>query len=264
MLNKDHLKRDLLLIREKSPLVQNITNYVAMNFTAKALLAVGASPIMAHTIEEMEDLSKIISALVINIGTLDSGRVKSMLTVGKAAKSLGKPVILDPVGVGSSSFRTQTAWDIIKTCHPSIIRGNGSEIMAFIDADIKSKGVDSSESAADALESAKILAQQTNAIVVISGQTDFITDGKQVATIGNGSRLMTYVTAMGCTSTSIIGAFAAINRNYFEAATHGMALMGVCGERAIQKKAAPGSLSVNFIDELYSITPKQLADAAHE
>ena len=256
-MNQQHLKRDLALIRAKSPLVHNITNYVAMNFSANALLAIGASPVMAHAVEEMEDMVGIASALVINIGTLDAEWVKGMLTAGRSAHRLGKPIVLDPVGVGATPYRTQTAWQIIRECHPTIIRGNASEIMALVNADIKSKGVDSSQSSDDAVESAKQLAKTTGAVVVISGATDYITDGTRVETITNGSPLMTQVTAMGCTASSIVGAFAGINPDPFEASLHGMALMGICGERAVAKKASPGSLMINFIDELASPNPSQ-------
>ncbi len=259
-MNKENLKRDLALMREKSPLVHNITNYVAMNFSANALLALGASPVMAHAVEEMDDMVGIASALVINIGTLDAEWVRGMLAAGRAAHRMGKPIVLDPVGAGATPYRTETAWQIIRECHPTIIRGNASEIMALVNADIKSKGVDSSQSSDDAVESAKQLAGTTGAVVVISGATDYITDGSRVETIGNGSPLMTLVTAMGCTATSVVGAFAGVNPDAFEAALHGMAMMGVCGERAVAQKSSPGSLLTHFVDALYEITPEQLAE----
>lgn len=266
-MNKENLKRDLALVREKSPLVHNITNYVAMNFSANALLAIGASPVMAHAVEEMDDMVAIASALVINIGTLDAEWVRGMMAAGRAAHRMSKPIVLDPVGAGATPYRTETAWEIIRECHPTIIRGNASEIMALVNADITSKGVDSSQSSDDAVESAKQLAKTTGAVVVISGATDYITDGTRTETISNGSPLMTRVTAMGCTASSMVGAFAGINPDAFEAALHGMAVMGICGEQAVEKKAAPGSLLTNFVDALYTITPEELAsrvNSAHE
>ena len=257
-MNQEHLKRDLALVRAKSPLIHNITNYVAMNFSANALLAIGASPVMAHAVEEMDDMVSIASALVINIGTLDAEWVRGMLAAGRAAHRLGKPIVLDPVGAGATPYRTQVAWEIIRKCRPTIIRGNASEIMALVNADIKSKGVDSSQSSDDAVDSAKQLAKATGAVVVISGATDYITDGIRTETITYGSPLMTLVTAMGCTASSMVGAFAGVNPDPFEASLHGMAVMAICGERAVAKKAAPGSLMTNFVDELYTITPEQL------
>ena len=266
-MNTENLKRDLAILREKSPLVHNITNYVAMNFSANALLAIGASPVMAHAVEEMDDMVAIASALVINIGTLDAEWVRGMLCAGRAAHRMGKPIVLDPVGAGATPYRTATAWEIIRECRPTIIRGNASEIMALVNADITSKGVDSSQSSDDALESAKQLALSTGAVVVISGATDYITDGTRTETITNGSPLMTRVTAMGCTASSMVGAFAGINPDAFEAALHGMAVMGVCGELAVAKSPVPGTLLTHFVDALYTITPEELAsrvNSVHE
>lgn len=260
MINKEHLMADLQAVRDKSPLVHNITNYVAMNFTANALLAVGASPVMAHAVEEMKDMTAIAGALMINIGTLDAQWVEGMMEAGRAMAARGGVIVLDPVGAGATPYRTQVAWQIIEACHPTIIRGNGSEIMALVNADIKSKGVDSTASSSDALESAKQLARRTGAIVTISGATDYVTDGERVEQLNNGSPMQTLVTAMGCTASSMVAAFAAINPDPFEASLHAMALMGVAGEMAARRSAGPGSLLTNFNDDLYLITPEVLAN----
>ena len=264
MINTDRLKENFRAVREKSPLVHNITNYVAMNFSANALLAAGASPVMAHAADEVAAMAMIAGALVINIGTLDAEWVDSMLKAGKAKHEAGGIVILDPVGVGATAYRTETAWRIIEECHPDIIRGNASEIMALINADIKSKGVDSSCSSDDAVESAKKLAVRTGSIVVISGETDYVTDGSRVETIANGSRMMPRVTAMGCTASSMVGAFAAVNPDLFEASLNAMALMGVAGEIAALNSAGPGSLLANFVDTLYNITEEELAQTVRQ
>ena len=264
MINKDRLKENFRAVRVNSPLVHNITNYVAMNFSANALLAAGASPVMAHAADEVADMAMIAGALVINIGTLDAEWVASMLKAGKAKHKSGGVVILDPVGVGATAYRTETAWRIIEECHPDIIRGNASEIMALINADIKSKGVDSSCSSDDAVESAKKLAVRTGSIVVISGETDYVTDGSRVETIANGSRMMPRVTAMGCTASSMVGAFAAVNPDLFEASLNAMALMGVAGEIAALNSAGPGSLLANFVDTLYNITEEELAQTVRQ
>lgn len=265
MINIEQLKENLRAVRAQSPLVHNITNYVAMNFSANALLAVGASPVMAHSADEVEEMALIAGSLVINIGTLDSEWVKSMLLAGKTKHEAGGIVVLDPVGVGATSYRTKTAWRIIEECHPDIIRGNASEIMALINADIKSKGVDSCCNSSDAVDSAIMLAERTGAVVVISGETDYITDGQRVETIKNGSRIMPYVTAMGCTASSMVGAFAAVNpSNLLDASLHAMALMGVAGEIADKQSVGPGSLLTNFIDILYNITVEQLAESVRQ
>ncbi len=258
MIDRSKLAEDLAAVRSQSPLVHSITNYVAMNFNANALLSIGASPIMAHAVDEMEAMCAICSTLVINIGTLDKEWVEGMFAAGHAMRKLGKPIILDPVGSGATPYRTEVSLRLIKEVQPTIIRGNGSEIMSLVDKDILSKGVDSSVSSDMAVEAAKILARSSGAVVVISGVTDYITDGERVETIQNGSTMMAKVTAMGCTATAMIGAFAGINPSPFEASLHAMAVMGVAGERAASRSAAPGSLQLNFVDELYTLSGEEL------
>lgn len=253
MINIKALKKDLDLIREKSPLIHNITNYVVMNNTANALLSIGASPVMAHAIDEVADMASTASALVINIGTLDAECVKSMLLAGKTASDKGTPIVFDPVGAGATSYRTTVCKQIIEECKPNIIRGNASEIMALCNTNIQTKGVDSTSTSESALESAKTLAIQTKAIVVVSGETDYITDGTTVEMVHNGSPLMEKVTGMGCTATAVVAAFAAINSSLLEAATHAMAIIGIAGEIAAQKASGNGSMQVHFLDELYNL-----------
>ena len=247
------LSAAIAAVRTQSPLVHNITNYVVMNNSANALLAIGASPVMAHWTNEMEEMTAIAGALVINIGTLDEKWIDGMLAAGRAAMSKGTPIVLDPVGVGATSQRTEAALKIIEECHPTIIRGNASEIMALVDAGVKSKGVDSSASSDDALESAKRLATDTGAVVVISGETDYITNGTDVYTVQGGNPIMTSVTGMGCTSSALVGAFAAVVKEPMVAATAGMAVMSLAGERAAEYSRGSGSMQVNFLDELYNL-----------
>lgn len=262
MTDQNQLKQDLYRLREKAPLIHNITNYVAMNNTANALLAIGASPVMAHALEEVEDMVCIASALVLNMGTLSEKWVEAMILAGKKAREKGIPVIFDPVGVGATPYRNQVAAAILSTCKPSIIRGNASEIMSLANENTKTKGVDSTASSNAALDAAIRLALESEAVVVISGEQDFITDGKSVCSVGNGSALMPKVTGMGCTATAMIGAFAAINSDRMAAATHAMTVMGVAGELAAARAEGPGSLQLRFLDELYNLTGKKLSELA--
>lgn len=250
---------DVEAVRHRSPLVHSITNYVVMNNTANALLAIGASPVMAHWVAEMEEMTAIAGALVINIGTLDDQWIEGMIAAGVAASKRGTPIVLDPVGAGATSQRTATALRIIDECKPTIIRGNGSEIMALVDASVKSKGVDSSAASSDALGAAKELALSSGAVVVISGPTDYITDGQRVETISNGNPIMTSVTGMGCTATAMVGAFAAVNPDPMEAAIHAMAVMGIAGQRAAAYSKGSGSMQLNFLDELYNFSATEAA-----
>ena len=252
-ISSDVLSATIAAVRTQSPLVHNITNYVVMNNSANALLAIGASPVMAHWVSEMEEMTAIAGALVLNTGTLDDKWIDGMLIAGKAAMRRGTPIVLDPVGVGATSQRTEAAMKIIEQCRPTIIRGNASEIMALVDASVKSKGVDSSASSDDALESAKRLAVDTGAVVVISGATDYITNGADVYTVEGGNPIMTTVTGMGCTSTAIVGAFAAVVEDPMIAATAAMAVMSLAGERAAEYSRGNGSMQVNFLDELYNL-----------
>ncbi len=254
----ERLASALGAVRAKSPLVHNITNYVAMNNSANALLAIGASPVMAHWTDEMEEMTAIAGALVINIGTLDKEWIEGMFAAGRAARRRGVPIVLDPVGAGATSQRTATALRLVEECKPTVIRGNGSEIMAMVNADIKSKGVDSSASSHDALSAAKTLAHNTGAVVVISGATDYITDGTTIHTVEGGDPIMTSVTGLGCTSTALVGAFLAVERDAMVAATSAMAVMSLAGERAASYSKGSGSMQVNFLDELYNLTPEKL------
>lgn len=258
MINPNTISNDLTAIREKSPLVHNITNYVVMNITANALLAIGASPVMAHAVEEVKDMVAIASVLVINMGTLSGKWVEAMLLAGKAAHSKGKPVVFDPVGVGATSYRNETATNILEQCKPSIIRGNASEIMALAKVSTTTKGVDSTAGSEAAIDAARQIAKRTGAIVVISGAVDYIIDGQSVLSIKNGSPMMPKVTGMGCIATALTGAFAAVNANFFQAAAHSMAVMGIVGEIAAKKSAGPGSLQMHFIDTLYTLSPADI------
>ena len=258
MIQIDLVKQDLNAIRKQSPLIHNITNMVVMNNTANGLLAIGASPVMAHSIDEVADMTKIASALVLNIGTLDSKVIQSMEKSGLVAKKQNIPIVLDPVGVGATPFRGTCCKQLIEKCSPSIIRGNASEIIALHGTQKKTKGVDSTDSSTDALSAAKALAKETRSIVVVSGHIDYITNGIEVEEVKNGHPMMERVTGMGCTATAIVACFAAVNPNPFLAALHGMVVMGVAGEIAAEKSRGNGSLQMNFLDELYLLTGETL------
>lgn len=254
MINADTINNDLKAIRLNSPLVHNITNYVVMNNTANALLAIGASPVMAHALDEVNDMVAIASSLVINMGTLSPLWVNAMLSAGNEALRLGKPVVFDPVGAGATSYRTTVAFQVMEECRPSIIRGNASEILALAGEAVTTKGVDSLAASSVAVDAAFRLAKKAGCIVSISGETDYITDGISTITISNGSPLMPKVTGMGCTASALTGAFAAVNDDLLKAAAHAMAVMGIAGEIAASRSTGPGSLQMNFLDVLYNIS----------
>lgn len=245
--------RTLQAIREKSPLVHNITNYVVMNNTANALLSVGASPVMAHAVEEVKDITSISSSLVVNMGTLSPKWVDAMEMAMKAAHELEKPVVFDPVGVGASPYRTDTAQRIIDTYRPSVIRGNASEIMVLAKNSHRTKGVDSTQDSENAINAAQELSKKLNNTIVVSGAVDYIVTNELIDQVTNGSPLMAKVTGMGCTATSIIGSCIAVEPNYHQASLSAMEIMGQAGTIAEKKSDGPGSFQVNFIDALYRI-----------
>ncbi|MFP4049981.1 MAG: hydroxyethylthiazole kinase, partial [Desulfovermiculus sp.] len=185
-LHAKHAGATLTRIREQGPLVHNITNYVVMNFTANALLALGASPVMAHAVEEVEEMVSLSAALVLNIGTLSREWIESMLRAGKKAAEMNIPVILDPVGAGATRLRTQTARQIIDHTQVSLIRGNASEIISISKESARTKGVDSIHSVQEATHAAQALARELGTGVAITGPTDLVTDGRRAILVDNG------------------------------------------------------------------------------
>lgn len=254
----DFVIEDLSLVRKHSPLVHNITNYVVMNNTANALLAVGASPIMAHALEEVEDMITISGVLVINIGTLSEPWVLAMEKAMKKAEILKKPIVLDPVGAGASKFRNDSLKRLLDSASPSIIRGNASEILATLSSSGKTKGVDATDSVESAIETGNKLSELTQGTVVISGATDYILNGSTTYKVLNGHPMMTKVTGLGCTATALNGAFAAIQKDYSRAAFSAMVVMGIAGEMAQKKSAGPGSFQMHFLDALYSVNENDI------
>ncbi len=254
----DKAGANLAALREKKPLIHNITNYVVMNYTANALLAMGASPVMAHAQNEVEDMVSLAGALVLNIGTLTDDWVAAMILAGKKASAQGTPIILDPVGSGATALRTNSAKKIIAATRVSVIRGNASEILSLRHEDSKTKGVDSVHAVDEAAATAKILAQELNTTLAITGPVDLVTDGRRVVRVSNGHPLMGFVTGTGCTATATIGAFLAVDDDPLSAAATALAYFGLAGEVAGQTASAPGSFMIQMLDALYTITPAML------
>jgi hydroxyethylthiazole kinase len=242
--------RNLRRIREENPLVHNITNYVVMNTTANALLAIGASPVMAHAMEEVEEMTGLARSLVLNIGTLSGAWVQAMVKAGKEALRRGIPVVLDPVGCGATQFRTTVAQELLREVSPTVIRGNASEIRALLGNTAGTKGVDSRHEPGEIMEEACALSRAAGCVVSVSGPVDLIIKGDRAVRISNGHSMMARVTGMGCTASAITGAFTAVNPESFDAAVHAMAIMGVAGEIAAERSSGPGSFQMHFLDVL--------------
>jgi hydroxyethylthiazole kinase/thiamine-phosphate diphosphorylase len=238
-------------IKNTNPLILNLTNYVTTDFVANGLLSLGAAPIMSQAEEELEDLLKISQALVINPGTLNREFIFLCRTACTLANAMSVPIILDPVGVGASRYRTEASQDLIKDFKFAIIRGNASEIMALSGSDQSSKGVDSSVASDMAIASARLLAEKNNCVVVISGKTDFVVASKNIFSCSFGSELMPMITGTGCLLSAVTAAFHAAHANTFEAACAAVMFYGKCGEIAAQKAEAPATFKTNFLDALY-------------
>jgi hydroxyethylthiazole kinase len=260
-ITKEEIWSAVLAIREKAPVVHNITNYVVMNSTANALLALGASPVMAHAEVEMEEMVGIASALVINIGTLSPAWVRSMFRAAGAARTRKIPIILDPVGAGATSYRTRTARELIQAVPPEIIRGNASEIMALLETNAKTKGVDSTASSDAAVEIGRALHEKCGSVICISGETDYIIGPAGIIKTRNGHPLMTRVTGLGCTASALCGAFASVTPDPALAAAEAMAVMGIAGEIAFARSEGPGSFQIHFLDALYRLSAEEIKGA---
>ena len=247
-------------IEKTSPLIHNITNFVVMNSSANILLSIGASPVMAHCLEEVEEMVSMADALVLNIGTLQDDWVESMIRAAKAADSKRVPIILDPVGSGATSLRTQAVKKIMDAAQISVLRGNASEIFSLASAGIRTRGVDSSLSVTDEIiDAAKKLSTDMNCIIAISGAEDIITDGRRIFRVANGQPIMTKVTGIGCGLSAVTAAFCAVaDGEILTATAAAFGVYGLCGDLAIKISDKPGSFFVAFIDSLYSINKKDL------
>ena len=249
----------LRLIRERRPLVHQITNYVVMNETANATLALGALPVMAHAREEVEEMAALASALVLNIGTLSAPWIESMILAGKAANAAGVPVVLDPVGAGATRFRTETAERILSEVDVSVLRGNAGEIATLTGHEAEVRGVDSISTGASPEEIARSAARLLGCVVSVTGPVDHVSDSERDFVVANGHELLGVVTGTGCMSTAMTGCFLAVKPDApLEAAAEALAAFGVAAEDAAKEAKGPGSFHVALYDALYNLDPKTL------
>ena len=247
------IAEDLRAVRERAPLVHNVTNFVVMQQTANALLAIGASPIMAHAEAELDELLSYADALVLNIGTLDATWISAMERALTAAQGRALPIVLDPVGAGASRLRTETALRLLERGGVTILRANASEILALAGAVGATKGVDSTHSSDAAREAAHGLAVRYGCAVVVSGVIDYCVDRTREARVHNGVAMMARITGMGCTASALCGAFCAVQPDALHAAVDAMAVMGVAGELALAAARGPGTMAASFLDALHQL-----------
>ena len=250
---------DLAEIRERKPLVHQITNYVVMNETANATLALGALPVMAHAREEVEEMAALAGALVLNIGTLSAAWVEAMLSAGRAANNAGAPIVLDPVGAGATSYRTATALRLLDALDVAVVRGNAAEIATLAGREAEIRGVESISAGESAAELARAAARSLGATVAVTGAVDQVSDGGQTLAIANGDPLLATITGSGCMATAITGCFLAVRPEApLTAASEALVAFGVAGEDAAENAGGPGSFHVALYDALYSLDPATL------
>ncbi len=243
----------LAQMRARAPLVQNITNYVAMNVMANIMLAIGASPAMAHARDEAGEFAGLADALSVNIGTLDPDWVISMEEAARVMLHAGKPWVLDPVAVGATALRRDAGARLL-ALKPTIIRGNATEIIALAGAEAAGKGADTADAVSDAEEAAQALARQTGGVVAVTGEVDYVTDGDTAYRIAGGHALMPRITVLGCSLTGVVAAFA-VDQSALEATVAALATYAVAGEMAGEVAKGPASFQVAFIDALHALTP---------
>lgn len=242
----------LALFRQRSPLTHCLTNEVVQSFTANVLLALGASPAMVVEPAEASQFAAFADAVLVNVGTLTAARSEAMLAAVKSATAAGRPWTLDPVAVGALTFRSDFCRQLL-TYRPAAIRGNASEIMALARQAVSGRGVDSLHDSSAALEAAVLLAQSSGAVVAVTGETDYVTDGKRLLAISGGSPLMTRVVGTGCALSAVVAAFCALPGDRLLHIAAACRVMSLAGERAAAAAGGPGTFEPLFLDALYHL-----------
>jgi hydroxyethylthiazole kinase len=253
----------LRALRERKPLVHQITNYVVMNETANATLSLGALPVMAHAREEVEEMTRLAGALVINIGTLSPHWVEAMLVAGRTANAAGIPVVLDPVGAGATTYRTETARRILDEVDVAVLRGNAGEVATLVGVEAEVRGVESMATGGESADLARSAAKNLGLVASVTGPVDHVSDGIRVLAVANGHELLGAVSGTGCMSSAITGCFLAAKKEEpLAAAAEALAAFGVAGEDAARDAKGPGSFHVNLYDALAGLDPDTLDERA--
>ena len=249
-------------MRERKPLVHQITNYVVMNETANVTLALGALPVMAHAREEVVEMADLASALVINIGTLSPHWVEAMLAAGRTASARGTPVVLDPVGAGATRYRTDTAKRILDEVDVTVLRGNAGEVATLLGVEAEVRGVESIGGAGDPAQLAREAARALGVVASVTGPVDHVSDGDQVVAIANGHPMLATITGTGCMSSAVTGCFLAVADSPLDGAVEALVAFGVAGEDAAHDAKGPGSFHVGLYDALAALDPETIGARA--
>ena len=252
----------LTAVRNRTPMIHHITNKVVMNLTANVTLCLGAAPVMAPSIDESPEMAASAGALLLNIGTLDTSLVESMLTAGRVANDLGIPVVFDPVGAGATRLRTASAKMIARELDIAIVRANPGEILALYGTGGKVRGVDSMDSVEGRIDLISSFAAESGCVIAVTGATDFVTDGERVGRIENGHPMMARVTGTGCSATTSVACFAASVEDPFNAAMGGLIALGIAGENAAETSSGPGTFVPRFLDALSNLDSEIITEYA--
>lgn len=247
-------------VREENPLVLHYTNEVTINDCANITLALGGSPLMSYSHEEVEEVIQIASAVVINIGTMNSNKIDLFLKAGKLANKYNKPVLLDPVGVFATKTRANLVKRLINEVNFTVIKGNISEIKYIAGLKTSGQGVDSKEDGLDLKEEIKVISNKLNATVVATGKVDFVSDGVSVIEIYNGTEKLKRVTGTGCMTGSLIASYLGVTEKSIEAAAMGVLTMSLGGELADKNNPPIGTFKVNLINEIYEMNIGKLEE----
>jgi hydroxyethylthiazole kinase len=245
-------------LRERKPLVHQITNYVVMNETANATLALGALPVMAHARDEVVEMVGLASALVLNIGTLSAHWIEAMLLAGRAADTHGIPVVLDPVGAGATAYRTEAARRILAEVNVTVLRGNAGEVATLVGAEAEVRGVESIASGLEPAELARAAGRQLGLVASVTGPVDHVSDGERSLAVANGHPLLAAVTGTGCISSALTGCFLAAKPDRLEAAAEALAAFGAAAEEAAAGAEGPGTFHARLYDALAALDPETL------
>ena len=270
-LNKERLIEDLceaiVNLRDKKPLIEQVTNYVTINDCANVTLAIGASPVMGDGFEDVDQMTMISDALVINYGVINGASLKTMIKAGKTANKHNIGIVLDPVGVGATQFRNEAIVDLLTQVHPTIIKGNASEIMSLSGMNTKSKGVDSSADSLEAIDAALKVARDHRCVCAVTGRIDIITDGRYIVKIYNESDLLSYITGTGCMITSLAASFLGGGASPLVSAVGGILAMSIAGEEAAirenEENNGIASYREDVMNNIYKFNQYSIRDLAN-
>lgn len=244
-------------VRKKRPLVHHITNYVTVNDCANVTLCAGGSPVMTDAEEDLPEMVRLASAVVLNIGTLNERTVDMMMAAGQYANRLNRPVILDPVGVGATRYRTETVEWFLEEITVDVIKGNAGEIAVLADMGGEVRGVDSGSK--PSARAVRTLAENTEAIVASTGEIDFVSDGSTTYQLMNGHPMMDNVSGTGCMLSSVVGCYTGANGVSIDSVASALSVFSIAGEIAAERSAGPGTFKMNLMDTLYSLNSDEIA-----